>query len=160
MNFEIIGKKIRKRRKQFRLTQKQLAERIGRTESSIQKYEAGKVEIPFNVLEDIAKTLEVEIIELLDDFTNLQIENNIDHQRDSYLISLGYQSEYDQHMDFVTIKYNGYSYKISAIDYLGLLSDIDYEVHGVVDKFLEESNVEKTICNDYKLVIEHKIKLT
>lgn len=60
----VIGKNIKKYRKAAKLTQKQLAEKTGKTESSIQKYEAGKVDIPLNVIKQIAKVLSTTIEEL------------------------------------------------------------------------------------------------
>lgn len=65
MNSVEIGKNIRIQRKNKNLTQQELAERIGRTESSIRKYEKGLVQIPINVLEQIASVLEVSPYELM-----------------------------------------------------------------------------------------------
>ena len=53
-----IGKKIKERRRECKITQAELAERIGKTESSIRKYEKGLVAIPTDVIERIAETLE------------------------------------------------------------------------------------------------------
>lgn len=60
-----IGTRIRELRRKARLTQKELGEKIGRTESSIRKYEKGLVEIPLSVLKDIASVLSVSINEIL-----------------------------------------------------------------------------------------------
>ncbi len=62
----IIGGKIKYFRIKKGLTQKQLASLIGKTESSIQKYECGNTEIPLSVLEKIAKYLDTELVFLLD----------------------------------------------------------------------------------------------
>lgn len=51
-------KKIKEKRKDCKITQAELAERIGKTESSIRKYEKGLVAIPTDVVEKIAETLE------------------------------------------------------------------------------------------------------
>lgn len=59
-----IGTNIKYYRKTNNLTQKELAASIGKTESSIQKYEAGKVEIPMSVLEKIAEVLNVNVFEI------------------------------------------------------------------------------------------------
>ena len=48
------------------MTQAELAERIGRTKSSVQKYEDGQTVIPISVLKLIAETLGVSLAELLD----------------------------------------------------------------------------------------------
>jgi len=60
-----IGKNIKMQRKNKKLTQQELAERIGRTESSIRKYEKGLVQIPIDLLEQIASILEVSPFELM-----------------------------------------------------------------------------------------------
>lgn len=57
---EVIGENIRKLRKEKKLTQSELAQKIERTESSIRKYEKGIVKIPMFLLEKIADALGVE----------------------------------------------------------------------------------------------------
>ncbi|MFR6224483.1 MAG: helix-turn-helix domain-containing protein, partial [Lactococcus lactis] len=81
MDFVQIGKRIKWTRKRVGITQKELANKIGRTESSVQKYENGKVEIPISVLEDIAKELGVSADEFLIGFYN--------EKREIYLKTLG-----------------------------------------------------------------------
>lgn len=72
---KFIGGKIKYFRNERGLTQKALANLIGKTESSIQKYECGSTEVPFSVLEKIADALNVPINELLD------IGNIIEHSQ-------------------------------------------------------------------------------
>ncbi len=57
MNNVKIGSKIKQLRMINQMTQKELARCIGKTESSVRKYEKGLIEIPLNVLEEIAKAL-------------------------------------------------------------------------------------------------------
>ncbi len=59
-----IGKKIKQYRK-GKMTQQELAEKIGKTESSIRKYEKGLVTIPLNVLEQIASSLGITAFDLM-----------------------------------------------------------------------------------------------
>lgn len=59
-----IGKKIKQYRK-GKMTQQELAVKIGKTESSIRKYEKGLVTIPLGVLEEIASALEVTPFDLM-----------------------------------------------------------------------------------------------
>lgn len=60
-----IGDNIKKYRKQKNLTQKQLAEAINKSKSTIEKYEANKIEkISINTLEDISKALDIPITKL------------------------------------------------------------------------------------------------
>lgn len=55
----LIGEKIRNARKNKKLTQRQLAERIGKGYSTVQKYEIGVIEPPIQILKKIATVLEL-----------------------------------------------------------------------------------------------------
>lgn len=63
---KFIGYKIKETRKSKGLTQNELGELIGKTESSVQKYENGITEVPLSVLEKIADALDVSILVLMD----------------------------------------------------------------------------------------------
>lgn len=65
MDKSIIGMNIKQARKEKKLTQIQLAEQIGKHESSIRKYEKGLTDIPNEVISKIADVLEVSTAELL-----------------------------------------------------------------------------------------------
>lgn len=56
-----LGLKIKELRKEKKLTQQELANKIGRTESSIRKYEKGLVDIPNSVLTQIAIELDTSL---------------------------------------------------------------------------------------------------
>ena len=56
-----IGKNIKHYRQKRKITQKQLAEMVGKSYSVIQKYEIGLVEPPLSVLEKIAAVLGVSL---------------------------------------------------------------------------------------------------
>lgn len=91
---KILAENIKKYRKEKHITQKQLASLIGKTESSVQKYEAGKVDIPNNVLECIAQNLDCTLIQLYgmdsEYFMTRLRETNTDPLL-VYLDSLGYK---------------------------------------------------------------------
>jgi transcriptional regulator with XRE-family HTH domain len=57
---EVVSKTIRKYRKKMGLTQKQLAEAIGKTESIIRKYENGSVFPPYETMLKLSKALEID----------------------------------------------------------------------------------------------------
>ena len=59
INYESIGTVIKIYREKKGITQVELSKLIGRSESSIQKYEKGVVEIPNSVLSKISKALDV-----------------------------------------------------------------------------------------------------
>lgn len=55
-----IGKRIKTIRKEMNITQQELADKIGKSKSTIEKYEAGKVEnIPYSTIKDIAIALNI-----------------------------------------------------------------------------------------------------
>ncbi|KXG42648.1 helix-turn-helix domain-containing protein [Tepidibacillus decaturensis] len=65
MDLSKIGGNIKKARKNKKLTQQELADKIGKTESSIRKYEKGLVQVPTDVLQQIADVLDVKLSELM-----------------------------------------------------------------------------------------------
>lgn len=61
MRFGDVGARIKEKRKEKKLTQAQLANAIGKTESSIRKYEKNLVEIPSEVMNRIAIALDTSV---------------------------------------------------------------------------------------------------
>ncbi|MGM9593152.1 MAG: helix-turn-helix domain-containing protein [Candidatus Onthomonas sp.] len=59
-----IGQKIKAARKSCGLTQKELADKIGKGFSTVQKYENGQVEPPTSVIAEIARILGITPLEL------------------------------------------------------------------------------------------------
>lgn len=62
-----IGENIKRYRKAKHMKQQDLADKINKSVSSVKKYEIGLVQIPNNVLEEIATALDVSFIDLLAD---------------------------------------------------------------------------------------------
>lgn len=75
-----ISNRIRELRKNKKLTQKELAEMINKSERALQKYESGEITPKYSAMEDIAKALNVTIGCLIAD---VQEEN--DHWKRLYL---------------------------------------------------------------------------
>lgn len=66
VNYIAIGHRIKEKRKETGLTQKELAQKVGLSEASISKYEHGKVEdVTHNMLIKFAEVLNVPISWLL-----------------------------------------------------------------------------------------------
>lgn len=65
MSKKTIGYRIKEKRKINGMTQKQLSEKLHKSENAIQKYENGKIEIPHSVIEQIAKILDTTVPYLL-----------------------------------------------------------------------------------------------
>ena len=62
---EEIGKAIQKQRRAQKITQKEFAQRLGKSERTIQKYESGEILLKIDVLKQIANQLNVPWQELL-----------------------------------------------------------------------------------------------
>lgn len=56
---EEIGKAIQKRRRAQKITQKEFAQRLGKSERTIQKYESGEILMKIDVVKQIANELNV-----------------------------------------------------------------------------------------------------
>lgn len=66
VNYKEIGSKIKQKRKALNLTQSALAEKVGLTESSISRYEAGKIAtMPTSTVNRICDVLHIAPAELL-----------------------------------------------------------------------------------------------
>lgn len=110
MDNKIVGSKIKQLRKDAKMTQPMLADKIGRTESSIRKYEKGVVEIPLNVLTEIAHVFKVPVVELisekddnyLDDMDIPCYEPSPEERIENLLDLLGYGVAYDEKYAYVT----------------------------------------------------------
>lgn len=62
---EEIGKAIQKQRRAQKITQKEFAQRLWKSERTIQKYESGEILLKIDVLKQIANELNVPWQELL-----------------------------------------------------------------------------------------------
>lgn len=62
---KLIGNNIKEQRNQQKYTQRQLASIIGKTESTIRKYENGSIQVPNDVLQKIAIALNTTLSQLI-----------------------------------------------------------------------------------------------
>ena len=65
-----IGSNIKQIRKERKLTQSELAKKINKGLRTVQKYESDDINTPTDVLKDIAKALDVGLVDLLYDNNN------------------------------------------------------------------------------------------
>lgn len=77
IDYKKLGFFIKEKRKELNLTQKELGEKIGKTESSIRKYEKGLINIPNDVLEKLANFLGVSFFRLISPEYEKKIKNDI-----------------------------------------------------------------------------------
>ena len=66
--FYAIGKKVKAARKSLGLTQKELAEKTGYTESGISRVEKGEIDLPVSKIKVLANTLRVPVDYLIGDY--------------------------------------------------------------------------------------------
>ena len=62
---EEIGKAIQKQRRAQKITQKEFAQRLGKSERTIQKYESGEILLKIDVLKQIANELNLQKLLIL-----------------------------------------------------------------------------------------------
>jgi len=89
MELTKIGLSIKLARKQAHLTQQELAEKIGKTTSSIRKYEKGLTQIPIDVVDRIATALNVPLVRLMpdirwDDWQNTESSKELERQANAF----------------------------------------------------------------------------
>jgi transcriptional regulator with XRE-family HTH domain len=81
IDYKKLGLLIKEKRKKKNLTQKEFGEKIGKTESSIRKYEKGLIKIPNDVLEKIANFFNFPFSY----FISLEYDNQLNEKlKDSY----------------------------------------------------------------------------
>lgn len=66
-NMTTLGEKIKTARKAANLNQKELADRLNKTHRTIQKYESGEITPPIDVINSIAKELNISPKDLIED---------------------------------------------------------------------------------------------
>ena len=77
LNYKEIGKRLKSRRKQLGLTQKQVADLMNLSEGSISRYESGKIEhATTSVLNRFSSVLKVEPAWLI----GFKVESNFEHR--------------------------------------------------------------------------------
>lgn len=71
----LIGERIAKQRKQLRISQNELAEQLGKSLRTVQKYESGEIDMSVSVLEQIANILKMPINYLMGyDSSHIKLE--------------------------------------------------------------------------------------
>lgn len=149
VDYKRIGLKIKENRKKLKLTQKELGEKIGKTESSIQKYEKGLTQIPNDVLEKLSEVFQISMYELI--FKSVQNEDEFPIEEFEELIEKIDDNQLDELIDTINSKKNG---KISirrtfffnnALDIKG--SDLKFD-EKKLNKIIEKQLISKELSNN------------
>ncbi|AWK50474.1 hypothetical protein DIC82_05255 [Clostridium beijerinckii] len=78
MAYSYFSENLKRVRKQKKLTQAALGKIIGKSESTIRKYEAGNVDAPFTTICDISEKLNIPMMDLTEKHYNSEEEVTID----------------------------------------------------------------------------------
>ena len=119
-----LGSNIQLARKFYNLTQKEFAKLIGKTESSVKKYESDQINIPISVLNDISNVFKITNDVLIGDEDSLR-----------YALLLGYTDVNNQSND------------VSDVDYLKTLT-----LYKMVNNYVNEhgNKIDEKTLNELK----------
>lgn len=123
MRFGNVGERIKQKRREKHLTQAQLANMIGKTESSIRKYEKNLVSIPDSVMIEIANALGT-TVHYLDGIEKAQKDFQ-SYKSMHYLIEeQGFHIDYEIDEPTAHVTYKGKTYTVSFSEVDACESDI------------------------------------
>lgn len=109
-----IGDNIKKYRKLAHITQVQLAEKIKKSVSTVQKYELNTVKPDFSVLDDIANVLGCTLIDLVNNTDkSINLESDKTDYLEQYIKSLGYEIDGDESEGYLWINAPDGTYEIT-----------------------------------------------
>lgn len=143
----LIGERIAKQRKQLRISQTELAEQLGKSLRTVQKYESGEIDMSVSVLEQIANILKMPINYLMGyDSSHIKLETLADVY--AYLFELDRKKELKFDIDFT--KGPGPIRKVS------LTFDVNAAEHNayfynMMNKFLTQREGLETYWIDYNM---------
>ena len=121
-----IGKRIKRFRK-GKMTQKELADQIGKAESSIRKYEKGLVTIPLDVLQDIAAALDISPSELMKGGPFWEIDQQIDTEALSKEVkNLSVMRSYLEELGYVVKETSETTYLLTQGEYSASFTNEEY----------------------------------
>lgn len=141
MKFGDVGSRIKDKRKEQKLTQAQLGYAIGKTESSIRKYEKNLVEIPDSVMKKIALALDT-TESYLCGIDKMKFDHKCIDAFETLLKMNGYEVHYDYSVSpdgqecfaQVVIENQGQYYYVEDTKYKAFEKDI----HGYINYKIQE----------------------
>ena len=122
-----LANDIKTARKAAGLTQKELAEKINKSFSTIQKYEMGLAQPPLNVVKDIAAALHVDPYSIMD--FDMAMESMYNYKKlDAVFLDNGYEFKDIEGTDEYLLcidKNNHKTYKITSLTHANLTNSIE-----------------------------------
>ena len=119
-----VGRNIKKFRKMTGLTQAELGKKIGRSLPTVQKYESGCISINIDTLDNIAKSLGVYPLVLLDDEYKPRGKIYLVYTREIY--------NNDKELEIITSNEN------TAIEWVNNYNEEQQELHNKLEKLHEK----------------------
>ncbi len=139
LNKKLLGQHIKNRRNEIGMTQAELAQKIGKSTSTVQKYENGLIEIPFSVLERIGEELKkdwmllypISVDELMaevNEYKRITQDPAGSPQLDQAVTKLindcGYSISYDEQRESILIEHDGDSTYIDENEYYFIVNEL------------------------------------
>lgn len=127
-----MGERIKKRRTELKITQKELGQRLNVSQQMIGQWEnSTDNNIKLSTLGRIADALDCHILDLLDDQSVDKYYESIDESLQAYYASIGYNIEFSV-SDSIIISHNDYSYKASFNDYNDIVFRLEMEAEKII----------------------------
>ena len=131
---KIIGQNIKKIREINKMTQSELADKLKKTLSTVQRYEYGQITIPVFTLDIIADLFKVSVSDIIGEYeTELQKEELIEN----YIALMGYK---------VAV------YSNDGLDFTTFLRDKTGEIIGEIDLEKIKEMVEDTLLDEIEYI--------
>ena len=143
----LIGERIAKQRKQLRISQTELAEQLGKSLRTVQKYESGEIDMSVSVLEQIANILKMPINYLMGyDSSHIKLETLADVY--AYLFELDRKKELKFDIEFIkgpeSVRKAVLSFDISA-------AELNPNFYNMMDKFHTQRDALETYWIDHNM---------
>ncbi|MDU1412705.1 MAG: helix-turn-helix transcriptional regulator [Clostridium sp.] len=158
MKYKVLGENIKHFRKNLRLTQKELGNKILKSEISIRKYESGISNIPPATLIDICNVLKISPYDLLGSDLTAYINDNGDihdlldksyfiktdenrknYSLEQYMYTLGYEIIKDMSEGDLILKAPEGEYEITMNDLNDLTSSTDSFIKFKISEIINKS---------------------
>ncbi len=134
-----IGDTIKTERKKKNLTQKELAEKINKSERMVQKYENGEVIPSIEVLNNIGAALGVFIFSFANNENAAIKENPKNYSLEQYMYALGYEVLIDISEGYVTLISPEGQYEITMDDLNELTSSTESFIRFKISEIIKHS---------------------
>ena len=138
----LIGERIAKQRKQLRISQTELAEQLGKSLRTVQKYESGEIDMSVSVLEQIADILKMPINYLI----HIKLETLADVY--AYLFELDRKKELKFDIDFIkgpeSVRKAILSFDLNAAEF-------NPSFYNMMEKFQTQRDSLETYWIDYNM---------